>query len=371
MKRWKDKLTDESPALFICHVEMGSACVTSPRKFLLQLCAEMIRMQPSLLPCDLTGDVKKLVETWVGLLHRLVAICGRVVFALCGMDRMLKVPGSWFPKDLPRGVKMILPVTIWLPSDITCQVCEELELPALKRSASKRLIQELQAGAQLETTVEDSILAHSAASSPLFVVLSCRVSAALQAGADITRTCRSVDELFVHCVQLAESQIGRSLGTFLSLVALGLSVGAPLRSVELEALVQDIESQYRSADELPAERPKDAIFRFADLENTALGCLITLRSDGVVMLYHDVIVAEVCNMYDLLPASPAHGTAGADSGSRKATELHETIGDTFHSQLRRAANDFKSLQSSASQTASKAQIVRAADIAVIHWCAQI
>ena len=266
---------------------------------------------------------------------------------------------------------MILPVTIWLSSDITSQACVELELPALKRSASKRFIQRVQARGQLEPTVGDSILADSAFSSPLFVVLSCRVSKALQAGADITRTCRSVDELFVHCVQLAESQIGRSLGTFLSLVALGLSVGAPLRSVELEALVQDIESQYRSADELPAERPKDAIFRFADLENTALGCLITLRSDGVVMLYHDVIVAEVCNMYDLLPASPAHGTAGADSGSRKATELHETIGDTFHSQLRRAANDFKSLQSSASQTASKAQIVRAADIAVIHWCAQI
>lgn len=287
------------------------------------------------------------------------------------MDRMLKVPGSWFPTDLPRGVKIILPVTIWLSSDITSQACEELDLPALKRSASKRLIQGLQAGGQLEHTVGDSALADSAFSSPLFVVLSFRVATALQAGAGITRTCRSVEELFVHCVQLTEAQIGRSLDTFLSLVALGLSVGTPLRSVELEALLQEIESQDCCADELPAQSPKDTIFRVADLENTALGSFITLRSsDGGVMLYHDVIVAEVCNMYDLLPASPAHGTAGADSGARKATELHETIGDAFHSQLRRAANDFEPLRSSASQTASKAQIVRAAEIAVIHRCAQ-
>jgi hypothetical protein len=266
-------------------------------------------------------------------------------------------------------VKIILPVTIWLPSDITSQTCEELDLPALKRSASKRLIQR-QSGGKIEPTVEDTILAHSAFGSPLYVVLICRVSAALQAGPDVIHTCRSVDELFVRCVQLTEAQVGRSLDTFLSLVALALSVGAPLRSVELEDLLEDIESQHRSIDELPAQSPKAAILRVADLENTALGCFITVRGDGGVVLCHDVIVAEVCNMYDLLPASPADRVAGADSGARKATELHELIGDAFDSQMLKATNEFTSSRSFVSQSDSKAQIVRAAEIAVIHRCAQ-
>ena len=369
MKRWKEKLKDEpgvqSPALFICHVEMGSACVTSPRKLLVQMCAEMIRMQPLLLPCDLTGDLKKLVTTWVDLSRRLVAICGRVVFALCGLDRMLTNPGSWFPTDLPRGVKMLLPVTIWLPSDITSQACEEIELPALRNSAAKRLIQGLQSAERIEPTVEDSILAHPAAGSPLFTVLSCRVSVAL--GADVARTCRSVDELFVHCVKHTEAQLGRNVDVFLSLVATAQSVGSPLRSIELEALLEDIASQERG-NELSARSPT-SLLRVADLENTAVGCFISLRSDGGVMLCHDVIVAEVCTMYDLLPASPPDGVAGAESGTRKATELHVIIGDAFYSQTCGATHECTTSRSSPAQT-DRAEIARAAEIAVIHRCAQ-
>ena len=344
---------------------MGSACVTSPRRLLVQICAEMIRMQPLLLPCDLTGDLKKLVTTWVDLSRRLVAICGRVVFALCGMDRMLKMPGSWFPTDLPRGVKILLPVSIWLPSDITSQECEEIELPELKLSAAKRLIQGLQSAKRIEPTVEDSILAHPAVGSPLFVILSCRVSAALVA--DVARTCRSVDELFVHCVQHTEAQLGKTVGVFLSLVATAQSVGAPLRSIELEALLEDIASP-ETGNELPARSPA-SLFRVADLENTAVGCFISLRSDGGVMLCHDVIVAEVCTMYDLLPASPPDGVADAESGTRKATELHEIIGDAFHSQMCRATHECKSSRTSPPQT-DRVEIARAAEIAVIHRCAQ-
>lgn len=372
MKRWNQQLKDEaevqSPALFICRVEMGSSCVTSPRKFLLQICAEMIRMQPSLLPCDLTGDTSKLAETWVGLSRRLVAICGRVVFALCGMDRMIRVPGSWFPADLPRGVKVLIPATIWLPSDITSQPYEELELPSLTPSASKRLIHGLQSGGLcLAPDAEDDILVHPAIGLPLFVVLSCRVAAML--GTDVAHACHSVEDLFVHCVQLTGTQVRRPklVPAFLSLVALALSVGAPLRYIELEALLEHIGNQDGSADRLLAERP-DTILRVAELEHTPLGCFTALQSDGGVVLYHDVIVAHILTLYDLLPASPSDEIAGAGSRS-KATELHELIGDAFYSQMRSAVSEYTSSNDPSSQAEHKLQIVRAAEIAAVHRCA--
>lgn len=287
--RWKEKWRSEhddfqSPALFVSHVS-HSCSIHSPRKFVMQLCVEMIRGDPSLLPCDLTGDTSKLVSTWLDLSRRLVASRGLIVFVLCGLDRLLMPPCTWWPETgrLPIGVKIILPATIWLPSDIAAQ-CEELELPPLYPWASKRLLRS-GPGHGLEPSIEERILQEPASASPLFTILSRRVYAMMEP--DVAHNiCGSVSELFRRCIMLAETQLGTSVETCLSLVALALTVGAPLLSIEIDALLEGTDSQ----------RTDTRSLRIADLESTALVCFIS-SSDDTVTLCHDVVTAEICTMY--------------------------------------------------------------------------
>ena len=119
--------------VFECKVEMGSSFITSPRRLLTQLCTEIIRAQPSLLPCDLTGDAKQLACTWLTLAAKIAAIHGSVVFIIGGLDRMLMPPSTWFPagSDIPAGVRVIIPVPT--PPNINVKS----EIPLLSGSAQE------------------------------------------------------------------------------------------------------------------------------------------------------------------------------------------------------------------------------------------
>jgi hypothetical protein len=75
---------------------------------------------------------------------------------------------------------------------------------------------------------------------------------------------------------------------------------------------------------------------------------------------------SVCR-YDLTPASPADSTV---PGSRKAAALHAMLGDAFYSQMLGALTEFKSCGNLSDQAESKARIVRAAEMAVTHRCAE-
>ena len=100
--------------------------------------------------------------------------------------------------------------------------------------------------------------------------------------------CGSVSELFRRCIMLAETQLGTSMETCLSLVALALTVGAPLLSIEIDALLEGTDSQCTDTRSL----------RIADLESTALVCFISRNSnDDTVTVCHDVVTADICNMY--------------------------------------------------------------------------
>ena len=385
-RQWRDQTES---LVFEVHVEMGSCFITSPRRLITMLCTEIIRAQPSLLPIDLTGDAKKLARTWLTLSTKLAAmqaIHGSVVFVIGGLDRMLMPPSTWFPRssDIPAGaarsylfissfllfisviiyvhfryiagIRFIIPISVWLPSDI-CEedICEE-ELPPLHPSASERLLRSVTHN-EINIDVEDSILSMAASGSPLYTLLAGHVCVMTGIGGEDVFC--DLAEMYRHCVQVAEKQLGgnTNLEACLSLLALSLSVGGPLYAIELDAMLEGT-----ATDTDDAGRSGGCV-KICAVEKTVLGgCFICRSANGSVTLRHDVIAAETCNMYDLLPGCP---TESPPHGS-KATVLHLSLGSAFHSQLLSAVSELKGAATPAAQAASKARVVRAAEMAVTH-----
>lgn len=203
--------------------------------------------------------------------------------------------------------------------------------------------------------VEDSILSMAASGSPLYTLLAGQVCVMTGVGAQ--DVCCDLADLYRGCVQVAEKQLGEntSLEACLSLIALATSVGGPLYDRELDAMLEG------NMDD-PGGSGSNGRVQAAQLEKTVLGCFIYISTDGFVTLCHDVIAAETCNMFDLLPACP---TEIPPCGS-KATALHAALGSAFHSQLLGAVSELKGAATPAAQVASKVRVVRAAEMAVTH-----